>query len=187
MKSNKKSGNSRINLQKNRDQSRDLYLKGKKAEENGEWKSAALSYSKAIELRTTELSLINSVQQGLSFNLEMQSIYNLVGDKLRDTFDAQVVMLSQYDPQTNKIFHHYAIEKGQHLNIQGWQAIDSSRLRIVNTREPYMINLDEIMKLLKAAKMKVVPGTEIPKTWLGVPMLVGNEAKGIVSLQKLDK
>jgi len=34
--------------------------------------------------------------------------------------------------------------------------------------------------------MKVVPGTEVPKTWLGVPMLVANEVRGIVSLQNLD-
>ncbi len=35
--------------------------------------------------------------------------------------------------------------------------------------------------------MHVVPGTELPKTWLGVPMLVGKEVVGIVSLQNLDK
>jgi len=41
----------------------------------------------------------------------MQAIYDLVGDKLRDTFNAQVVMISQYNSQTNKIYHHYAIER----------------------------------------------------------------------------
>jgi sigma-B regulation protein RsbU (phosphoserine phosphatase) len=50
-----------------------------------------------------------------------------------------------------------------------------------------MINLAEIIKLLKSSKMKVVPGTELPKTWLGVPMLIGTEVRGIVSLQNLDK
>jgi len=140
-----------------------------------------------IEQHAAELALINSVQEGLSSKLEMQAIYDLVGDKLRDTFDAQVVMISQYDPATNKIFHHYAIERGRHLHIPGWNPIDSSRLAIARTGKPLMINLEEILNLLKAEKMHVVPETELPKTWLGVPMLVGNEVRGIVSLQNLDK
>ena len=49
-----------------------------------------------------------------------------------------------------------------------------------------MINQDEINSLLDTKKMKVVPGTVVPKTWLGVPLLVGDEARGIVSLQNLD-
>ena len=102
-------------------------------------------------------------------------------------FNAQVVMISQYDPHTNRIFHHYAIERGQHLHIPGWHPIDSSRLEIVRTRRPFMINLDQIISLLEAEQMHVIPGTELPKTWLGVPILLRDEVKGVVSLQNLDK
>jgi len=139
-----------------------------------------------LEQRAVELALINSVQEGLSAKYEMQAIYDLVGDKLRDTFNAQVVMISQYDSQTNKIFHHYAIERGQHLQIPGWHPIDASRAKVVRTKKSLMINTNEIIALLESQKMKVVPGTEVPKTWLGVPMLVANEVRGIVSLQNLD-
>lgn len=139
-----------------------------------------------MEQRAVELALINSVQEGLSAKYEMQAIYDLVGDKLRDTFNAQVVMISQYDSQTNKIFHHYAIERGQHLQIPGWHPIDASRAKVVRTKKSLMINTNEIIALLESQKMKVVPGTEMPKTWLGVPMLVANEVRGIVSLQNLD-
>jgi serine phosphatase RsbU (regulator of sigma subunit) len=152
-----------------------------------DWKSAASYYAKACARHAAELALINSVQEGLSSRLDTHAIYDLVGDKLRDTFNAQVVMISQYDPQTNKIFHHYANERGRHLHIQGWQPIDSSRAAVIRTGKPFMINQDEIVAVIKAEKMHVVPGTELPKCWLGVPMLVGDEARGIVSLQNLDK
>jgi serine phosphatase RsbU (regulator of sigma subunit) len=49
------------------------------------------------------------------------------------------------------------------------------------------INLEEIINLLEAEKMHIIPGTDLPHTWLGVPMLVGSEVKGIVSLQNLDR
>ena len=168
-------------------QIQDFIAQAAKAEAQGDWKTVAKYYARGLEQRAVELALINSVQDGLSSKYEMQDIYDLVGDKLRDTFNAQVVMISQYDPQSNMIYHHYAIERGQHLHIPGWHPIDFSRSKVVRTKRPLMINQDEINNHLETRKMQVVPGTEVPKTWLGVPMLVGNEARGIVSLQNLDK
>jgi serine phosphatase RsbU (regulator of sigma subunit) len=165
----------------------DFQAQAEEAALQGDWKTATGFYAQCAEQRAAELELIHSVQQGLSAKLAMQGIYDLVGDKLRDTFNAQVVMISQYDANTKKIFHHYAIERGQHLQIQGWQPLDSSRGEIVRRRKPFMINGEQILKVLNSGAMKVVPGTDVPKTWLGVPMLVGNEARGIVSLQNLDK
>ncbi|MGB7115996.1 MAG: GAF domain-containing SpoIIE family protein phosphatase [Anaerolineales bacterium] len=164
----------------------DFKAQAAKAEAQGDWKTAAKYYARGLEQRAVELALINSVQEGLSSKYEMHAIYDLVGDKIRDTFNAQVVMISQYDPQTNKIYHHYAIESGQHLHIPDWHPIDASRSKVVRTKKPLMINQDEINALLDTKKMKVVPGTVTPKTWLGVPLLVGNEVRGIVSLQNLD-
>ncbi len=165
----------------------DFQSLAEKASSEGDWKTAAELYARQVEQHTSQLELINSVQEGLSSKLDMQDIYDLVGDKLRDTFNAQVVMISQYDPLTRRIFHHYAIERGQHLHIPGWQPIDSSRAEIIRTRRPFMINEEEIIRVVTGGSMQVVPGTELPKTWMGVPMLVGKTAVGIVSLQNLDK
>ena len=41
--------------------------------------------------RNAELALINSVQRGLAEKLDLQAIYDLVGDKIQEIFDAQVV------------------------------------------------------------------------------------------------
>jgi len=52
----------------------------------GQHVGAALSRARAIEetrQRNAELALINSVQEALAGELEMQAIYDLVGDKLR--------------------------------------------------------------------------------------------------------
>jgi sigma-B regulation protein RsbU (phosphoserine phosphatase) len=166
--------------------SQDFQRMAEDAKAQDDWKKAAECYESCLNQRAIEFTLINSVQEGLSSNYEMQAIYDLVGDKLRDTFNAQIVMISQYDSQTNKVFHHYAIEKGQHLKVPGWNPIDASRYKIVVTKKPLMINQDEINALLEEQKMKVVPGTEVPKTWLGVPLMVRNEVRGIVSLQNLD-
>lgn len=167
-------------------QIQDYKTQAEHAKAQGDWKKAAECYEQCLEQRAIELALINSVQEGLSSKYEMQAIYDLVGDKLRDTFNAQIVMISQYNPETNKVFHHYAIEKGRHLHIPGWSPIDASRAKVVQTKTSVMINQQEINALLADQRMQVVPGTEVPKTWLGVPLMVGKEVRGIVSLQNLD-
>src|SRR6185436_9070056 len=43
----------------------------------------------AEQERVAELAIINSVQEGLASKLDVQAIYDLVGDKIRDIFDAQ--------------------------------------------------------------------------------------------------
>jgi serine phosphatase RsbU (regulator of sigma subunit) len=95
-------------------------------------------------------------------------------------------MISEYNPVTKKIFHHYALERGQHLNLTEWMSVDSSRAEIIRTRKPFMINLQDILKVLSDGRMKIIPGTDLPKTWLGVPMLMGEKVCGVVSLQNLD-
>ena len=58
----------------------------------GQHVGAALSRARAIEetrQRNAELALINSVQSALAGELEMQAIYDVVGDKIDEIFDAQ--------------------------------------------------------------------------------------------------
>jgi hypothetical protein len=69
--------------------------------------------------REAELAIINSVQQGLVAHRDVQSIYDLVGDKIREIFDAQVVMLSTYDQHSHTVEHRYAIERGQRVFSPG--------------------------------------------------------------------
>jgi GAF domain-containing protein len=66
----------------------------------GQHVGAALSRARAFEetrQRNAELALINSVQEALAGELELQAIYGVVGDKLRDGFDAHVVDIGVYD------------------------------------------------------------------------------------------
>jgi GAF domain-containing protein len=46
------------------------------------------------EQRAAELAIINSVQEGLASKLDFQGIIDLVGDKIRDIFDAQSINIT---------------------------------------------------------------------------------------------
>lgn len=139
-----------------------------------------------LSQREAELELIKSVQQALASRLEAQAIYNLVGDKIRDIFDSQVVMISTYDPQSETIEHRYAIERGQHIYAPGQHPIKGFRTQVVQTRQPMLVGTG-VPEKAAALGQYTLPGTITPKTWLGVPMIVGDQVTGILSLQDVEK
>ncbi len=73
---------------------------------------------KETEERNAELAIINSVQEGLVAKMDIQGIYDLVGDKIREIFDAQVLLISIFDDQREVSYLPYVVEKGKRLAIE---------------------------------------------------------------------
>ena len=72
--------------------------------------SVALENARLFEetrQRNAELALINDVQRGLAENLEMHAMYDLVGDRLQEIFDAQVVDIGVLDRDAGKLRFPY--------------------------------------------------------------------------------
>ena len=139
-----------------------------------------------LRQRTAELDIINRVQLGLATQHHVQDIYDLIGDKIRDIFNAQVVMISIYDAQTDTVAHRYAIERGKRVYVADPQPPGGFRRRIIESGEPLLVNTDVIAKA-SALGQPTLPGTEPPRSWLGVPMRVGARVTGVMSLQNLDQ
>jgi len=66
-----------------------------------------------LEERTSELAIINSVQEGLAAELDIQAIYDLVGDEIQKIFDAQVVLIISFDEVYETRTLHYFWELGE--------------------------------------------------------------------------
>ena len=137
------------------------------------------------EQRNAELAIINSVQQGLATKLEMQAIYDLIGDKIRDIFDAQVVDIGLYNRDENLIHFPYTIERGVRFPDEPMPMI-GYRKHVMETRQSLLINQDSAQAAARYGNPLILVG-ELPKSVLFVPMLVGGEAKGVISLQNLDR
>ena len=140
---------------------------------------------KETEERNAELAVINSVQQGLASKLEFQSIIDLVGDKVTKIFDAQATLISLYKPISSEIDHSYLIERGERIYFNRPVPVDKFRQRVIETRQPWLINQDYRKLTMELGEEPVLEGEE-PKSLLFVPMIVGNEVTGIISLQNLD-
>ena len=144
------------------------------------------SLLKETKERNAELAIITSVQQGLASKLDMQAIYDLIGDKIRQIFDAQVVFISTLDRETNLNYLQYAIERGTRITVPPLPIRERLQLYFDETHQPVVINQDAIQALRKYG-IEVVAGTDDPKSLVYVPLIVGNDVKGMISLQNLDR
>lgn len=140
------------------------------------------------EQRNAELAVINSVQEGLVAEMDMQGIYDLVGDRIRSLFDAQVAMIGTFDLENNREQIHYLFEEDKRVYPEA-RKIDKLRQRVIKTRKMIHLSEDVVQAIstITGEKPEAVPGTKFPKTILLVPLSVGDSVRGYVSLQNLDR
>lgn len=98
---------------------------------------------KETEHRNAELAIINRVQEGLASKLDVQTIYELIGEKVREIFNVQVMDIVTYDPESNLISMSYSYEKGDRSVITP-RAPYGFRLHVINSQAPFLINQDFI-------------------------------------------
>ena len=134
----------------------------------------------AEQERVAELAVINSVQQGLASKLDMQSIYDLVGDKLRDIFDPQKMFIVTLDHATETMHYVYLFEKSKRIYPEPAPFNEFVRHHI-RTSQLVVIN-EEFARQSKQLGMTLVPGTQMPKSGVFVPLVVGDVVRGIVYL-----
>ncbi len=136
--------------------------------------------------RAAELSIVNSVQQALAENLDMQAMYDLVGDKIQEIFDAQVVDIGTYDLEKAVVNYPYTIERGIRFPDEAvpLAASDLSSL-VLKSRQPLLVNDVPVWQAAHGRQM-VVQG-EPALSVLMVPMIVSGEVRGRISLQNLDR
>jgi GAF domain-containing protein/CheY-like chemotaxis protein len=135
--------------------------------------------------RAAELAIINSVQQGLAAKLEMQAMYELVGDKIAEIFDAQTVDIALYDAVAETVTYRYSIERGKRFPDMTVPIGPISKL-VLKTGKP--IRMDDVDEWTAAHGMEqVVPAGEPAKSVLFAPLIVGDEVQGHISLQNLDR
>ena len=137
---------------------------------------------KESEQRAAELAIINSVQQALAAELNMQGIYDAVGDKIREIFNQADVGIRIYDPQTNLIHYPYAYENGQRIAIESTPLSDKGfAAHVLRTRETLVINENMAQQVAKYGSM-ALPGTQMEKSAILVPLVAGDQARGIIDL-----
>ena len=134
------------------------------------------------------MAIINSVQEGLASKLDIQAIYDLVGDKIRDVFDTQGISISFYDRQKNFITHPYYLFKGKRIDELGFELGKGLTSHIIQTAQPLLINENAAERFKELGAVFASSETEdTAKSWLGVPLISGGQVNGTIRLENYER
>ncbi|HBG75005.1 MAG: hypothetical protein A2X25_07110 [Chloroflexi bacterium GWB2_49_20] len=135
------------------------------------------------EQHNTELAIINSIQQGLASKLDMQAIYDLVGDQIREIFDAQAVIIADYDPASDLMHVLYMIEMGQRFYPERSKPSPLGR-EMMKTLQPILLRTQSEFEQYGMVK---IPGSDPALSGVFIPIIASGQYRGGISLQNIER
>ncbi|MGZ9233879.1 MAG: GAF domain-containing protein, partial [Anaerolineales bacterium] len=136
---------------------------------------------KETEQRAAELAIINIVQEALASKLEIQGIIDVVGQKLGEVLNAESSYIAFYNRETQLIEFPYWSDRGKRLMDVGTLAYgEGITSHVLATGEPLLIGKEE--EMLRHGAVGSPGIAPVGQSWLGVPLRIGGENRGVLGL-----
>ncbi|MFO1326712.1 MAG: GAF domain-containing protein [Rubrivivax sp.] len=139
------------------------------------------------DARARELAIINRVQQGLANKLDAASVFELVGETLRELFDSQGISIATFDHEAGTRHYAYMLERGQRHQVPD-APTSALGLHLVRSARPLLIN-DRMSERLAGLGVvqSTLPGTDPALSLLRVPVLVDGRVVAVIGLDHIDR
>lgn len=138
-----------------------------------------------LQQRVNELQTIASVSQAISAETDIYQLYHLLHQQVMQIIGSDIgFLVANYSPKDNLIHFPYIFENGELLSIDPFPLGEGLTSHLIKTREPLMM-VRNTEKLTQQLGAKIIGKTA--KSWLGVPLILGNEVLGAIVLQDTDK
>jgi len=130
--------------------------------------------------RVSELEVVNRVSQAVSQHLRLDSLYRVVHAQINQVLGETDMYFALFDPISNEIQFPYVSEEKEVVKRDPIPYGEDLTSLIIRTQQPLL--LQEDAKRRARALGAVVKG-DMALSWLGVPLLIGNEIIGVIVVQ----
>lgn len=134
--------------------------------------------------REAELAIINDVQTALVARLQLHDICDIVGEKIKRIFDAQVVMIALLDDKGEQLYMPYAIERDERLPPTSI-GVFGFRKHVIETKQALLFNENIAQASIDYGNPVAIRG-DMARSAAFIPMIIGDRVTGVVTLQHLD-
>ncbi|HSM70442.1 MAG TPA: GAF domain-containing protein, partial [Anaerolineales bacterium] len=147
----------------------------------------------AEQERKDELAILNSVGEAMAKTLDVKTVTKIVGDKIRDIFEAQATMIVLYDEKNRVLDPEYLHSTEDHyLNISERIPLGKGLTsKVITSKKPLLIASREERAAKGGYIPKEIEGTQAAifdtESWLGVPILAQGKALGVVVIMDYAK
>ena len=116
----------------------------------------------------------------------MPALYRLVGDKIHEIFDSQVVGINIFDPDAKSLSAPYLRERGELIETTEPPPIGPLSRELITRRAPLLVSDVPAWEEEHGVKASV-PYGERTKTVMMAPLMAGDALRGYISLQNIDR
>jgi GAF domain-containing protein len=130
--------------------------------------------------RLNELGTLNRISQSISQALDIQGLFEIVHEQIRNAMGDLDVIISLYEPGRDLLTFPYAFVGGESATLDPMPMGDSFYSLVVRNAQPLMLteNIEE-----RASALGVRISGPIPKAWMGIPLVTANQVVGVLVLQ----
>jgi len=146
---------------------------------------------KETEQRATELQIINEIGHILTEGGELNTMMEGVGNKLREAFHLEDIRIAVVDAKTGDLISPYGYRHGKRIVFEESWSAKSERFKLarrMSTRaggKPWVVhtNVEKSWRIFAA----VTDVEEIPKSYVTVPLMAGDEVIGGITIPNYEK
>src|SRR5450755_3665004 len=91
-----------------------------------------------------------------------------------------------YDPKTKIVHYPYVYENGKRTNFESHVLVEGFSAHVIRARETLVLN-EDIRGAMKKYGSYVFPGTEPEKSSIWVPLVTGDQARGLINLIDMER
>jgi GAF domain-containing protein len=136
--------------------------------------------TRAIQQRLREMESITTIGQAISSAADLNSLFKIIHDQIKQTIGDVFFILALYDAPTNTIHIPYRYEDGKVDTIEAFPLGEGLTSILVRNKQPLMIVEDTERR---AAELGAKVIGKAAKSWLGVPLIMASEAIGAIIVQ----
>jgi signal transduction histidine kinase len=145
--------------------------------------------NQALERRVEALTALNEVGRTLTSGIRLREgeILDLVYEQAQKLTGTQDMYIALYDDETQMIRFGLALEKGERKEVEyKTRKVDMKRLgkteEMIFTKQPILHRTEQ-----ESEDWYALPGHQefigrVPRSWLGVPMVVGERVLGVIAI-----
>jgi GAF domain-containing protein len=127
--------------------------------------------------RTAELEVINRVSQAVSQLLRLDSLYRVIHAQIAQILGDVNLSIAVYHPDGDLISYPYISDQGE-VSTRGAEPLGGSLPSlVVHSRQPLLLARDVDQR---ARELGATLQDASLQSWLGVPMLIGNDIIGVL-------
>ncbi len=155
-----------------------------------------LRLSEETERRVAELAVINQIGDTLTAEKDLDLLIKKIGQYLPKTFDGTSAYIALYHREEKLIQIVYMIDhEAEYTNLTPYPIGTGINSHIIETREPLLVTQNTTNRLKELGAFPVSldnsqedivteeNNNELTKSYMGVPMIVGDQILGVLSVQ----